>query len=307
MGLIFLWFFVTIRGMIKFILIGILGSILGSFVGAQIWRLRARQLTEDKKAGEKVGSKELKKLSPLIKKVSKDRSRCLSCGHELAWYDLIPVVSWVAGFGRCRYCKKFIGWMEILLEVAMAGLFVLSMLLWPGSLMDFWQVVLLFLWLAGLVLLAILFVYDLRWLLLPDIINIPFIVIGVIFAGVQLMLADDFTRSLTSLVGSVAILSGIYLLLYLFSKYRYGEDKTWVGFGDVKLGLGLGLFLGNWLLAFAALFAANLIGTLLVLPSMLKGKLQATSRICFGPLLIVGFLLAWFFSRQIIEWGFFIV
>ena len=79
----------------KFVLAGVLGAILGSFVGAQIWRLRARQLTEDKKAGERVDRKELKKLSPLIKKVSKDRSRCLSCGHELALYDLIPVFSWV--------------------------------------------------------------------------------------------------------------------------------------------------------------------------------------------------------------------
>ena len=79
-----------------------------------------------KKAGEKVDQKELKKLSPLIKKISKDRSRCLSCGHELKWYDLIPVVSWVAGLGRCRYCKAFIGWTEILLELVMAGLFVAS-------------------------------------------------------------------------------------------------------------------------------------------------------------------------------------
>ena len=85
MGLIFLWFFVTIRSMIKFVLVGFLGAILGSFAGAQIWRLRARQLVEDKKAGEKVDQKELKKLSPLIKKISKDRSRCLSCGHELKW------------------------------------------------------------------------------------------------------------------------------------------------------------------------------------------------------------------------------
>ena len=156
-------------------------------------------------------------------------------------------------------------------------------------------------------LLAILFVYDLRWLLLPDVINIPFIILGAIFAGIKVCLAGDFSKSLMTLFGSIAILSGIYMVLYLFSKYRYGEDKTWIGFGDVKLGLGLGLFLGNWLLAFAALFIANLIGTFLVLPSMMRGKLQVTSRICFGPLLIVGFLLAWFFSRQILEWGFLIV
>ena len=73
----------------KFVIAGFLGAILGSFVGAQVWRLRARQLTEDKKAGEKVDQKELKRLSPLIKKVSKDRSRCLSCGHELSFFFLL--------------------------------------------------------------------------------------------------------------------------------------------------------------------------------------------------------------------------
>ena len=273
--------------MVRLILIGILGAAFGSFAGAQVWRLRARQLVEDKKAGEKVSAKELKKLSPLLKKASKDRSRCLSCGQVLAWYDLIPLVSWLSLRGKCRYCKKFIGWTEFLLEVGMAALFALSVFLWPMPLASFWQIMMLALWLAALVLLAILFVYDLRWLLLPDIVNIPFIVLGAVFASVKLYLSSDFTSTLTSLLGAVFVLSGIYLL---FSKARYGEDKTWVGFGDVKLGLGLSLFLGNWLLAFAALFAANLIGTILVLPSMLTGKLRGNSRISFGPLLIAGFL-----------------
>lgn len=293
--------------MVMLILIGILGAAFGSFAGAQIWRLRARQLVEDKKAGEKVSAKELKKLSPLIKKTSKDRSRCLSCGHILAWYDLIPLVSWLLLRGKCRYCKKFIGWMEFFLEVDMAALFALSVFLWPMPLTSFWQIMMLVLWLAALVLLAILFVYDLRWLLLPDIVNIPFIVLGAVFAGIKLYLASDFTSTLTSLLGAVFVLSGIYLLLYLFSKARYGEDKTWVGFGDVKLGLGLSLFLGNWLLAFAALFAANLIGTILVLPSMLTGKLRGNSRISFGPLLIAGFLIVWLFSESILNWYQFIL
>ena len=114
-----------------------------------------------------------------------------------------------------------------------------------GSLTDIWQVALLVLWLASLVLLAILFVYDLRWLLLPDVINIPFIILGAIFAGIKVCISGDFSKSLMTLFGSIAILSGIYMVLYLFSKYRYGEDKTWIGLGDVKLGLGLGLFLGT--------------------------------------------------------------
>ena len=204
--------------------------------------------------------------------------------------------------GSCRYCKKIIGWTEIFLEVILAILFAVSFMFWPDGLTNIWQGVLLTLWLVGLVLLAALFVYDLKWMLLPDKINIPFIIVGAVFAAVKLSLADDFGESLMSLFGSLAILSGIYALLYLFSRIRYGEDGTWIGFGDVKLGLGLALFLGNWMMAFLALFAANLIGTLLVLPSMLRGKLKGSSRIPFGPLLIVGFLIAWFFGPTISSW-----
>lgn len=286
-----------------YVIFGLLGAIFGSFAGAQVWRLRTRQLKEDQQAGEKVDKKEMKQLSHLLgKSVKNDRSCCLHCSHVLAWYDLIPLVSWISLGGCCRYCKKFIGWTEILLEVGLAVLFVVSFVFWPGGLVDIWQWILLALWLVGLVLLAILFVYDIKWMLLPDIINIPFIVMGVLFAGIKLFLAVNFNEALMSLLGSLAILSGIYASLYLFSRMKYGEEGTWIGFGDVKLGLGLALFLGDWLMAFLALFAANLIGTLLVLPSMLRGKLKGNSRISFGPLLIVGFLAAWFFGQKIASW-----
>lgn len=286
-----------------YVIFGLLGAIFGSFVGAQVWRLRARQLKEDQQAGEKVDKKEMKRLSHLLGKgVKNDRSCCLHCSHVLAWYDLIPLVSWISLGGRCRYCRKFIGWTEILLEAGLAVLFVVSFAFWPGGLVDIWQWILLALWLVGLALLAILFVYDIKWMLLPDIINIPFIVIGVLFASIKMFLAVNFNEALMSLLGSLAILSGIYASLYLFSRMKYGEDGTWIGFGDVKLGLGLALFLGDWLMAFLALFAANLIGTLLVLPSMLRGKLKGSSRISFGPLLIVGFLVAWFFGQKIASW-----
>ena len=134
-----------------------------------------------------------------------------------------------------------------LLELVMAGLFVVSVAFWPGSLTDIWQVALLVLWLASLVLLAILFVYDLRWLLLPDVINIPFIILGAIFAGIKVCLAGDFSKSLMTLFGSIAILSGIYMVLYLFSKYRYGEDKTWIGLVMLSLDLD---WLYSWEIGF---------------------------------------------------------
>lgn len=299
-------FFDTIRSMeqiIVYCMTGLLGAMFGSFAGAQVWRLRARQLAEDKKAGEKVDAKELKRLKPLLgKNIKTDRSRCLSCGHELKWYDLLPIAGWIMLGGKCRYCRKPIGYMEILLELALACLFVLSVVLWPGNLLEPLQITLLIVWLTGLVLLAVLFVYDFKWLLLPDIVNLPFIAVAAVSAVIRIATADDWQQAAWSLLAAMMILSGLYFALYLFSKMRYGEDKTWVGFGDVKLGLGLALFLAEWQLAFIGLFAANLIGTILILPALLTRKVKANTRVSFGPLLIGGFLVAWFLGGQIIDY-----
>jgi prepilin signal peptidase PulO-like enzyme (type II secretory pathway) len=263
------------------------GVILGSFAAASVWRLRARQLVEDKVAGEPVDKAEYKKLAPLTKStVTADRSRCLHCAHPLAWYDLIPLVSWMSLRGKCRYCHVFIGWFEPLMELGVAAFFVGSFLLWPHELTSSLTILQFILWLASGVMLAILFGYDLKWFLLPDSIVFPLIGVGVAFAIIELTLAVDLTTSLVSLVGAVTILSGLYFALWHISKGQ------WIGFGDVKLGLALALLLVDWRLAFIALFAANLIGCLIVIPGMLTKKVTRSSRIPFGPLLIVGAVLA---------------
>ena len=98
---------------------------MGSYAGATVWRLRARQLVEDKADGEKVDSKEYKKLLPLTQStLANDRSRCLHCGHTLAWYDLLPLASWISTKGKCRYCGKKIGNFEPLMEIGTAIVFV---------------------------------------------------------------------------------------------------------------------------------------------------------------------------------------
>ena len=107
------------------IVCGVFGLVLGSFAGAQVWRLRARQLVADKKAGESYDKAEYKKLSPLLKgKKQQDRSRCLSCGHQLGLRDLIPLISWLSTRGRCRYCDKRIGYFEPLMELSLAVAFM---------------------------------------------------------------------------------------------------------------------------------------------------------------------------------------
>jgi prepilin signal peptidase PulO-like enzyme (type II secretory pathway) len=93
--------------------------------------------------------------------------------------------------------------------------------------------------------------------------------------------------------GAVMILSGLYWLLYIISK------GNWIGFGDIKLGVGLALMLADWRLALVTLFMANLIGCLLVAPGLITGKLKRSSHIPFGPLLIIGFIIARLFSATI--------
>ena len=275
--------------------IGLLGAVLGSFAGAQVWRLRAWQLKQDKAAGEKIDATEWKKLKPLVgKKLKQDRSQCLSCHHELIWKDLIPVVSWLRFGGKCRYCKAKIGYTEILLELGLGALFALSVWFWPESFSDL-GLLRVVVWLSALVPLTMLFVYDLKWSILPDIAMWPFVALGGIFVATQFITSSDSLGLLMTLSGAVAILSGLYLVLYAISK---GE---WIGFGDVKLGLGLALFLADWKLAFLCLFAANLLGTLMVLPGMVRGTLDRKAKVPFGPLLIVGFLLTWFIGPEIIR------
>lgn len=278
------------------VILALVGLCMGSFAGATMWRLRARQLVQDKNAKEPYDKQEYKRLILLTKAtLASDRSRCLNCGHTLAWYDLLPLVSWLSTRGKCRYCHARIGWFEPLIELGTGGLFVASLLLWPTPLTNGVAITSFVVWLVATVLLMILFAYDLKWFLLPNQIVFPLIGLGVIAAVLHLVGASSFWPSLASLAGAVVVLSGLYLMLWALSKGQ------WIGFGDVKLGLALALLLGEWELAFIALFAANLVGCLLVLPGMLTGKLTRQTRVPFGPLLIVGFLIAGLLGTMILH------
>lgn len=263
------------------------GLILGSFAGAMVWRLRARQLVEDKAAGDKVDDGELKRLTKLTKSsIGDDRSQCLNCDYKLKWYDMIPVVSWLVLRGRCRNCHKKIGIMEPLIELGLAAFFVLSFMFWPFAIDNALETTRFILWLIAGVGLAILFAYDAKWFILPDKVNFTVIGIGVIYVVTVIISATDKLETLASIAGGALILSGLYLALYILSRGK------WVGLGDVKLGLGLALLLADWRLAFIALFAANLIGCLIVLPGLISGKMKRNAHIPFGPLLILGLVVA---------------
>ncbi|MES2631120.1 MAG: prepilin peptidase [Patescibacteria group bacterium] len=281
---------------IVYVALVLFGAVLGSFAGATVWRIRARQLVADKADGEEYDHKEYARLKKIIAGAKEDRSQCLHCSYKLKWYDLIPVLSWLSLRGKCRNCRKPIGWFELLMELGLIAYFVLSYALWPGGVESGLDIVHFGLWLAAGVVMSILFAYDVKWFLLPNKLNLILAIIGVGIVGVTAAQTGDVAGTLLSALGAVAILSGLYAVLFVVSKGR------WVGFGDVKLGVGLALILVDWKLAFLALFLANLIGCLVVIPLLATKKLSRTSHVPFGPLLISGVIVAWFAGAAILEW-----
>ncbi len=270
----------------------LLGVVLGSFAGAQVWRVRARQLRTDKQTGHPYDKHEWRQLRVLLQgTVRDDRSRCLQCGHVLAWYDLLPVVSWLSTGGRCRYCQQFIGWFELVMELVLGVGLALSYLVWPWALPA--SSLLFAVWVVVALVLMILAAYDAKWQLLPDPLNYGLMALGALFVLVRMTTLHDV--DLVSLTGAVALLVGLYGGLYAISR------GAWIGFGDVKLCVGLALLLGDWRLAFMTLFFSNMLGCIIVLPGLVRGQLNTRSQVPFGPLLIIGCVISLLFGGSILR------
>ena len=270
----------------------LLGVVLGSFAGAQVWRVRARQLRTDKQTGHPYDKHEWRQLRVLLQGTLRDdRSRCLQCGHVLAWYDLLPVVSWLSTGGRCRYCQQFIGWFELVMELVLGVGLALSYLVWPWALPA--SGLLFAVWVVVALVLMILAAYDAKWQLLPDPLNYGLLALGALFVLVRMTTLHDV--DLVSLTGAVALLAGLYGGLYAISR------GAWIGFGDVKLCVGLALLLGDWRLAFMTLFFSNMLGCIIVLPGLARGQLNTRSQVPFGPLLIIGCVISLLFGGYILR------
>ena len=263
------------------IFLAIIGAACGSFVGAMTYRMKKR-----------------------LNWVS-GRSMCEHCKHQLNALDLVPILSWLFLRGKCRYCGKKIGWSAPVLEVSVAAAFVISYLFWPFG--DFvrsdgltviypGQIFLFVLWLLIVVLLTALLVYDAKWRLLPDKLVWPLVGLSMMFAVLNYLFVQHLGFGeffLTILLGMIPI-AGVYGLLYLIS---HGK---WIGLGDVKLGVAIGLLV-NWQGGLLVLFGANFFGMLAILPLLIRKKLKPSSQIPFGPYLIVATFVAVIFGQGIVN------
>ena len=175
------------------------------------------------------------------------RSACPHCGAQLRALDMVPVLSWLFLRGRCRYCGGRISAQYPLVE-ATTGLLFAGI---GGAAMPLISTLLA---LPIAALLICIFTYDLRHKLIPD--------IWVwVFVALALTSAFSFQLSATSFLAGPVAAAPILFLWYLSRPFT-GEAGQWMGFGDVKLSLGIGWLLG-FPLGFIAIFLAFIIGAII--------------------------------------------
>jgi len=254
------------------VVLACLGLIFGSFVQALTWRLRNN------------------------KDWVKARSQCESCGHELSILDLIPLFSWLTLKGRCRYCKGPIHWSAPLMELILGFVFAISYALWPITLAG-GQWLLFATWLGTSVGLLALAIYDLRWMLLPN--NMLYPTAAIAASGRLIYIVgfeQDKPRAFLAWLVSVAVAGGIFWLIYAFSRGRA------IGFGDVRLGLISGTVLADPLQSLQMIFVASVLGTIAISPGLLRRRKSLTTRVPYGPFLILATFMVLLFGPGFTDW-----
>lgn len=264
-----------------YLVVIVLGVIFGSFINAFVWRLRMRSNP--------------KKESSQETSILRGRSMCPNCKHKLTSLELIPIFSWIFLRGKCRYCHKNISLQYPIIEIFTGILFFLSYKYWPLTFSN-WGVTLLIIWLFILVFFISLALYDLKYKILPN--NLVYIVssLSLIFVTIDYINYNHTFSYLLSRILGIIFSSGIFFLIFQIS------EGKWIGGGDVKLCLALGLLIGGPLEAILMIFIASLAGSLVSLCLIILGKFRSNMTIAFGPLLISATFICFLFGPQIINW-----
>ena len=214
--------------------------------------------------------------------VIKPRSACPGCGEAIAWFDNIPVLSWIVLRGRCRRCGEGISIQYPLVELATG-------LIWAGM---FWAVGMEMEALRGAVFLTLLLgiaVADARFYIIPDQFSVGGAVLGFAFS-----FATPAITWQSSLMGALA---GFFLLWFVAWAGEKAFKKEAMGGGDIKMMAMIGAFLGAWGMALS-LFLGAVLGAVVFGPISLKtGKL-----VPFGIFLAAGAAVAFVFGDAIIDW-----
>lgn len=244
------------------------------------------------------------------------RSRCFSCLKKLQWIDLIPLASYMTVRGRCRYCGSGISLQYPLVELVTALMFVSVGWVMLGNEFQTISTVFLFEFIFVLVFFSILIaisVYDIRHKIIPDQLSLLLFIVAVLFEcvdvyqrisnGSQITFLGIFSTStgstvLYDIVGAIGAF-GFFASIWFLSR------GMWMGFGDAKLALSLGLFLGYPGVLFGILLAFW-IGSIFGIAMLAVGSYTGKTEVPFAPflalgtfiafILIVGNFMPWYYS-----------
>jgi leader peptidase (prepilin peptidase)/N-methyltransferase len=237
------------------------GLIVGSFLNVCIYRLPRRE------------------------SVAWPGSHCTTCARALAWYENVPVLSWVALRGRCRTCRATISMLYPIVEAITGAIFV------GGYLVYGWTPLLPARLLFACAMI-VLFVIDLQHRILPNVITVPGIVVGFVFS---LFLPPGW---LPSLIGILAGGGVLYAIAEAYSRLRGIEG---LGMGDVKMLAMIGAFLG-WQLMLVTLILASFTGSVVGLALIASGRGGMKLALPFGTFLAVAALVAAVAGDPLLAW-----
>lgn len=243
----------------------ILGLVVGSFLNVVIYRV------------------------PRGQSIVRPRSACPACGATVRATDNIPVVSWLALRGRCRDCRASISPRYPFVEVACA-------LLFAGTAARFgyrWDLPAYLALFAGLLALSCI---DVERTILPKKIVYP---LTVVVAALLLLAAAETGKWHDYVVGIICAIAWFAVFFGI-----YFASPQFLGFGDVRLSVVLGLSLG-WLgvgYVLLGFFSANLVGAIVGITLIATNRMDRHSRIPYGVFLAVGVAIAVFAGPQFVQW-----
>jgi prepilin signal peptidase PulO-like enzyme (type II secretory pathway) len=247
-----------------FTIIFILGLGIGSFLNVVLFRMTTE------------------------KKFWNGRSECIHCGHTLAWYELIPVLSFLVQSGKCRQCKHKLSLQYPLVELITAILFTGYIYIAVPSLLSLYslnpiQIVQILIIFTLITQLVIVFVYDLQHQLIPVIQLRAIQILGIIW----FFLEYYQTRIMPDSLITTIICTFITWFLYIITK------KQGIGWGDVELFLGLGLFIPlMWAIPF--FFGSFFIGMIWgIIIMIINHNSSLKQKIAFEPSILLSFLIVY--------------
>ncbi|MDE1975432.1 MAG: prepilin peptidase [Patescibacteria group bacterium] len=220
------------------------------------------------------------------------RSKCMSCGKQLSWTELVPIASFLAQRGRCRKCKTRLSWQYPLVEFLAGAVFVLIFYKFPPD--TYAHAATTAIYIVSSCLLLVIAAYDMKHKIIPDKFVYAFdalALVGVFVGGASVIHGPHMW---TLAAGPVLALP--FALIWLASK------GAWMGLGDAKLTLGIGWLLGmnggaNAVIWAFWIGAAISIAWMLAAYKRFKGGIEVP----FGPYLILGLYIVLFFGWQVID------